>query len=116
MTSRVIDTMYPRCFAEVMRGQHRKHDATLRTVMWLDAFLSAAVAVLCVLASPLVAALGLPSSVVFALGMSAIGCALLLAAFGAITAVVLMRRMTDGEYLLPPRLRLPLPTAMRPPT
>ena len=94
----------------------RRYDATLRTVMWLDAFLSVAVAVLAILASPVVAALGLPQRVVFGLGVAAIGCALLLASFGAITGVVLMRRMAAGNYLLPDRLQLPLPSGMRPPT
>jgi hypothetical protein len=38
----------------------------------------------------------------------------LLAAFGAITAVVFVRRLRSGEYLMPARLKLPLPAAMRP--
>lgn len=116
MTSRVIDTMHPRWFGWVMRPGHHKHDATLRTVMWLDAFLSVAVAVLAILASPVVAVLGLPQHVVFGLGIAAIVCALLLAGFGAVTGVVLMRRMAAGNYLLPERLHLPLPSGMRPPT
>jgi fucose permease len=94
----------------------RRFDRTLRIVMWLDAFLSAGLVVVSVLASPLVAALGLPSGVVAGLGFAAIGCALLLAALGAVTGVVLMRRLRSGDYLLPARLSLPLPGAMRPPT
>lgn len=84
--------------------------------MWLDAFLSAALAVLGVIASPIVAAVGLPHGVVFGLGVAAIGTALLLASFGAITAGLLIVRMRAGQYQLPPRLRLPLPAGMRPPT
>jgi len=64
----------------------RQFDRTLRVVMWLDAFLSAALAVLGAVASPIVAVVGLPHGVVFALGLTAIGAALLLASFGAITA------------------------------
>lgn len=93
-----------------------RFDRTLRVVMWLEAFLSAALAVLAVIASPVVAAVGLPSSVAFAVGVASIGCAVLLAAFGAITAVLLVLRLRHGQYQLPPRLRLPLPAAMRPPT
>jgi hypothetical protein len=84
--------------------------------MWLDAFLSAALAVLGVVVSPVVAAVGVPHSAVFGLGVVAIGCALLLASFGAITAGLLIVRMRTGQYQMPPRLRLPLPAAMRPPT
>lgn len=84
--------------------------------MWWDAFLSAALAGLAVVASPVVAALGLPDGVLFGFGMATIGCALLLAAFGAITAVLLVLRLREGQYQLPARLRLPLPAAMRPPT
>lgn len=84
--------------------------------MWLDAFLSAALAVLGVVVSPVVAVVGVPRGVVFGLGVGAIGCALLLASFGAITAGLLIVRMRAGQYQMPPRLRLPLPAAMRPPT
>ena len=91
-------------------------DRTLRVVMWLDAFLSAALAVLGVVVSPVVAVVGVPHGVVFGLGVVAIGCALLLASFGAITAGLLIARMRAGQYQMPPRLRLPLPAAMRPPT
>jgi hypothetical protein len=84
--------------------------------MWLDAFLSAALAVLGPVASPVVALVGLPHDVVFGFGVATIGCALLLASFGAVTAGLLMVRMRAGQYQLPARLRLPLPAAMRPPT
>jgi hypothetical protein len=94
----------------------RQFDRLLRVVMWLDAFLSAALAVLGVIASPIVAAVGLPHGAVFGLGVAAIGAALLLASFGAITAGLLIVRMRAGQYQMPPRLRLPLPAGMRPPT
>jgi hypothetical protein len=92
-------------------NQPVRYDRTLRAVMWLDAFLSAAVGVI---ANPVVAAVGVPRGMTLAPGLAAIGCAVLLAAFGAITGVLLMVRLHAGEYLLPARLRLPLPPAMRP--
>ena len=92
-----------------------RFDRTLRAVMWTDAFLSFAVAVLCMIASPVVALFGLPNSVLAALGVAAIGGAALLAACGAITAVLIMLRIRGGQYLLPSGLRLPIPAAMRPP-
>jgi hypothetical protein len=93
-----------------------RYDRTLRIVMWNDAFLSIALVVAGVLASPLVAVLGLPHAVVLTVGLVTIGVAVLLAAFGAITGVLIMLRMHAGHYLLPTRLRLPLPAVMRPPT
>jgi hypothetical protein len=47
-------------------------------------------------------------------GIAAIVCGVLLAAFGAVTAVLLMVRMRHGDFLLPRQLRLPLPGPMRP--
>jgi hypothetical protein len=91
-----------------------RHERTLRAVMWMDAFLSVAMVVVGVVASPVVATVGVPAALVFALGVTAIVCAVLLAAFGAITAAVLMLRMSAGDYLLPADLRLPLPGFMRP--
>ena len=82
--------------------------------MWADAFLSAALAIVCAVASPIVAVLGLPRGILFGLGVSAIACAALLAGFGAITAVLLGLRMRAGHHLLPRHLRLPLPRAMVP--
>jgi hypothetical protein len=117
MTSQVIDVRQRRWFAGVMRASAGKgfhYDRSVRIVMWLDAFLSVALVVVCVIASPVVATLGVPRDVVFALGLAAIGCAVLLAAFGAITAVLLMLRMRAGQYLLPADLRLPLPRPLRP--
>jgi hypothetical protein len=52
--------------------------------MWMDAFLSVALVVVCVIASPIVATVGVPQGIRFALGLAAIGSAVLLAAFGAI--------------------------------
>ena len=85
-------------------------------VIWLDAFLSAALAVLAIIVSTIVAAVGLPHAVVFGLAVGAIGCALLLAALGAVTAGLLMVRMRAGQYQMPAQLRLPLPAGMRPPS
>lgn len=92
----------------------QRFERTLRAVMWLDAFLSVALVAVCLVATPIVATLGVPAAVVLTVGITAIVCAVLLAAFGAITAVALMIRMRDGHYLLPVRLRLPLPPGMRP--
>ncbi len=84
--------------------------------MWMDAFLSMALVVVSVIASPIVATLGVPSGFVLGIGLSAIVCAVLLASFGAITAVLIMLRLRAGVYLLPVDLRLPLPAPMRPAT
>ena len=94
----------------------QRYERTLRTVMWMDAFLSVAMVVVCIVAAPIVATLGVPQVLQTAVGITSIVCAVLLAAFGAITAVVLMMRMQAGNFLLPPRLRLPLPGPMRPDT
>lgn len=91
-------------------------DRVLRAVMWMDAFLSAAMALVCVAASPVVATVAMPHAVVVGIVIASIGCAGLLAAFGAITGVLIMLRMRAGQYLLPPDLHLPLPAGMRPDT
>ena len=96
------------------RTDTRRFDRTLRIVMWLDAFLSVALVVAGVLAAPIVATVGVPGGLRLAVGLLAIACAVPLAAFGAITAVVIMLRMRAGNYLLPSDLRLPLPPGMRP--
>ena len=90
------------------------YDRTVRAVMWMDAFLSAAMVLVCVIAAPVVATLDVPAGVQRAVAVSAIASAVLLAAFGAITAVLLMLRMRSGQYFLPRSLRLPLPALMRP--
>jgi uncharacterized membrane protein len=91
-----------------------RFDRTLRSVMWMDAFLSVAMVVICLIATPIVATVGVPQRIVFALGVASIVVAVLLAAFGAITAVALMVRMRAGDYALPPNLRVPLPGGMNP--
>ncbi len=117
MTPEVIDQGTRAWLARVMTGTANRiarFDRTLRAVMWLDAFLSVALVVAGVLVSPIVAALGAAPPVRLALGVTAIVAAVLLAAFGAITAVALMLRMRAGDYLLPAGLRVPLPAPMRP--
>ncbi|MDQ2748863.1 MAG: hypothetical protein M3Y44_04955 [Actinomycetota bacterium] len=91
-----------------------RYDRTLRVVMWMDGFLSVALVVLSVIASPFLATLGFPRGLVFGLAIAVIICAVLLASFGAITAVVITLRLRAGQYLLPVDLRLPLPPGMRP--
>jgi hypothetical protein len=91
-----------------------RYDRALRAVMWMDAFLSVALVVVGVIASPVVATLGVPSGFIFGLAVSAIVCAGLLASFGAITAALIILRLRAGQYLLPAELRLPLPAPMRP--
>jgi hypothetical protein len=96
------------------RNQATRFDRTLRMVMWLDAFLSAALAVVCVLVSPILAVVGVPAGVLPAVGITAAVLAMLLAALGAVTAAAFARRLRTGDYLMPVRLKLPLPAAMRP--
>jgi ABC-type transport system involved in cytochrome c biogenesis permease component len=96
------------------RKQESRYDRTLRAVMWMDGFLSVALTVVGVLASPIVATLGVPEGYLFALALTTIVCAVLLAAFGAITAVLIMLRLRAGQYFLPVNLRLPLPDGMCP--
>ncbi|MDQ2797453.1 MAG: hypothetical protein M3Y06_09865 [Actinomycetota bacterium] len=91
-----------------------RFDRTLRVVMWMDGFLSVGLVVVGMIATPIVATIGVPKRLQFSLAITSIGCAVLLAAFGAITAVVLMVRMQAGQYFLPVDLRLPLPGPMRP--
>jgi hypothetical protein len=90
-----------------------RSDATLRAVMWLDAFWSVAF-VLAALAAALVAALWAPSDVPTALVVATFVSAVVLALCGAVTGVLLMERMNAGHYYLPDGLRLPLPAFMRP--
>lgn len=91
-----------------------RYDRTLRSVMWMDAFLSVAMVAICLVATPVVATVGVPDAVVQAVGMASIVSAVLLAAFGAITAVALMLRMAQGDFSLPRNLRVPLPPGMNP--
>lgn len=114
----MIDARGHRAPADLATDSNARHpgrfDRTLRTVMWLDAFLSVALVVVCVIASPILVTVDVPQAVLSAIGPAVIVCAALLAAFGVITAVVLMLRMRAGQYLLPVNLRLPLPAPMRP--
>ena len=80
--------------------------------MWMDAFLSCAMVAVAVLASPVVAILGVPHDTFVALTL--LICAVLLAGFGAITGVLLMMRMHLGQYYLPEDLSLPLPPGLSP--
>ncbi len=91
-----------------------RYDRTIRVVMWLDAFLSTAMVAVCLVVCSVVAALGAPHVLRFALSVAAGVSAVLLAAFGAVTAVLLMLRMRAGQYALPAGLRLPRPTGMSP--
>jgi hypothetical protein len=89
-------------------------DRSLRTVMWWDAFLSLEAALLAIVALPVVALADLPQSIAAGVGVAAIMSAVVLAACGAITAVLIGLRYRRGEDLLPASLRLPLPRWMRP--
>jgi hypothetical protein len=90
-------------------------DRTLRVVMWTDAFLSLAVAVLCLVASPVVAVLGLPRPVLAGFGAASLACAGLLATCGAVTGVLLALRLRGGVVGMPAGMHLPLPAGMHPP-
>ena len=91
-----------------------RYDGTLRVVMWLDAFWSAAATLVAIGGSLAVGLLGLPSGASRAVGISALVAAVFLAACGAITGVLLMLRMNAGHYAMPPDLRVPLPKGMVP--
>ena len=82
--------------------------------MWWDAFLSLAVALLAIVALPAVMLADLPRSLVVAVGVTTIAAAVVLAACGAVTAVLIVLRWRRGEDALPEQLRLPLPRWMRP--
>ena len=91
-----------------------RYDATLRVVMWLDAFWSAAATLVAIGGSLLVALLGLPAEAHRVVGVASLVAALFLAACGAVTGVLLMLRMNAGHYTMPPDLRVPLPRGMVP--
>jgi len=91
-----------------------RYDGTLRVVMWLDAFWSAAATLVSIGGSVLVAVLGLPHEARVVVGVGAIVAAVFLAACGAVTGVLLMLRMNAGHYTMPPDLRVPLPRGMVP--
>jgi hypothetical protein len=97
-----------------METRGGRYDGTLRVVMWLDAFWSAATALIAIGGSVLVALLGLPQGAHLVVGISSLVAAAFLAACGAITGVLLMLRMNAGHYTMPPDLRVPLPRGMVP--
>jgi hypothetical protein len=92
-----------------------RYDGTLRVVMWLDAFWSAAATLIAIGGTLLVALLGLPHGAHLAVGLASLVAGVLLAGCGAVTGVLLMLRMNAGHYTMPPRLRVPLPRGMVPP-
>ena len=114
MTSEVIDSVTWRCQPEVMTTESSRYDGTLRVVMWLDAFWSAAATLVAIVGSLAVGLLGLPSGAWSVVGISALVAAVFLAACGAVTGVLLMLRMNAGHYTMPPDLRVPLPRGMVP--
>lgn len=95
-------------------GNKRRFDGTLAAIMWVDALLSAALALVAVVVSPLVATIGLPDRYLSIIAGAVIGLAVLLAACGASTAVLIVLRLRRGRDLLPAELRLPLPEFMLP--
>ncbi len=58
--------------------------------------------------------LGLPHAAMGTLAAASLVAAVFLAATGAITAVLLMLRLRDGHYFMPPDLKIPLPRGMHP--
>lgn len=90
------------------------YDKALSVVMWWDAFLSLAVALLAIVALPAVMFADVPRSVVIGVGVAAILAAVFLAGCGVVTAVLIGLRLRDGDDRLPEHLRLPLPRWMRP--
>ena len=97
-----------------MNEDASRYDGTLRVVMWLDAFWSAAATLVAIGGSLAVGLLGLPHGAQLAVGISALVAAVFLAACGAVTGVLLMLRMNAGLYTMPPDLRIPLPRGMVP--
>jgi hypothetical protein len=91
-----------------------RYDGTLRVVMWLDAFWSAAATLVAVGGSLAVGLFGLPHGAQLAVGIGALVAAVFLAACGAVTGVLLMLRMNAGHYTMPRDLRVPLPRGMIP--
>lgn len=90
-----------------------RYDASLRAVIWTDALLSAALALVAMF-SPLLVVLPLPAAGAITIGLVVLAAALVLSGLGAVTALLLAARMRAGHGHIPPGLRLPLPAAMRP--
>ena len=82
--------------------------------MWWDAFLSLEAALLAIVALPVVMLADLPPSIALGVGLVAILAAIVLAACGVVTAILIGIRLRLGDDLLPAQLRLPLPGWMRP--
>lgn len=82
--------------------------------MWWDAFLSLEAALLAIVALPVVMLADLPPSIALGVGLAAILAAIVLAACGVVTAILIGIRLRLGDDLLPAQLRLPLPGWMRP--
>lgn len=97
-----------------MRATATKYDGTLRVIIWLDVFWSVAAVLVSVAGSVVVAVLGMPDGATGTLAAMSLVAGAFLAATGAITAVLLMLRLRDGHYLMPPDLKVPLPRAMHP--
>ena len=96
-----------------MSSNRTRYDGTLRAVMWLDAFWSVAF-VLAALVAAAVAVLWTPQAVPAALVAAMFVSTVVLALCGAVTGVLLMARMNDGNFYLPDGLKLPLPAFLRP--
>lgn len=97
-----------------MPNRAGSYDRSLRAVMWWDAFLSLEAALLAIVALPVVMLADLPPSIALGVGLAAILAAIVLAACGVVTAILIGIRLRLGDDLLPAQLRLPLPGWMRP--
>ncbi|MDR7085532.1 hypothetical protein J2X11_000371 [Aeromicrobium panaciterrae] len=91
-----------------------KYDGTLRVIIWLDVFWSVVAALVCLAGSVVVAVLGLPHAAMGAVAATTLVAGVFLAATGAITAVLLILRLRDGNFFMPPDLKFPLPRGMHP--
>lgn len=97
-----------------MRATSSKYDGTLRVIIWLDVFWSVVAVLVSVAGSVVVAVLGLPHTALGEVAAATLVAGVFLAATGAITAVLLMLRLRAGNYFMPPDLKFPLPSGMRP--
>ena len=98
-----------------MKENTTKYDGTLRVVMWLDAFWSAAATLIAIRRLPRgracsacrTARTSRSASAPWSPRSSWLAC-------GAVTGVLLMLRMNAGHYTMPADLRIPLPRGMVP--
>ena len=95
-------------------ANHDRHEGALRFVMWWDALLSLVAALLCIVGLPVVMFADVSRSIAIVVGVTAILAAIVLAACGIVTAVLIALRFQSGNDSLPAGLRLPLPAVMRP--